>query len=123
MGEPAGTDSAVNHVFCCFTEERQSPFLQITCKSISSCTPIKCRRLHGVFNTMDVNTTNNARTLNAFSAYVVFFIRLKREERIWENYVRPINTNIVPMHGLKGKVSNKIFGSRFGCLSFSHLVL
>jgi hypothetical protein len=43
---------------------------------------LQAKCLQPALDTMD--STNNARTLKVLSAGVVFFSRLKREERIWE---------------------------------------
>ncbi len=93
-GEFGDTQLAVNYVFSWFTEENLSPFLQDTCIQVSNRQPTKCTCLHHVLNTMD-SAVNNTRTMKEVSAYVVFFSRLKREERIrevmgWKKYADKI---------------------------------
>jgi hypothetical protein len=93
-GEFGDTQLAVNYVFSWFTAENRSPFLQDTCIQVSNRQPTKCTCLHHMLNTMD-SAVNNTRTLKEVSAYVVFFSRLKREERIrevmgWKKYADKI---------------------------------
>jgi hypothetical protein len=67
-GGADNTELAANHVFCWFTEERQSPFLHTFCIQVSTRKLTKCLCLHPVLNTMNSGGTNNDRILKEVSA-------------------------------------------------------
>jgi hypothetical protein len=97
-GDYVNIELAINHVFHWFTAESLSPFLQDTCIQVDNRSATNCNCLHAVLSTMD-SGTNSKRTMMEVSAFVVFFSRLKREERIrevmvWKKYADVIDQSI-----------------------------